>query len=418
MNKQKTVDPTIGLSRFIMLISVIAFCIIAAVSIISIYDISTYDISIHDVLPYEMPIIAHAQEYTDTPPSLVVSVDDSSRYVFLDDAGYGVMVGMVENSGSSHVSDVYIQVKFFDDAANQPVDVVSGVTLLDVIPPNSKTPFIIKSSTPDLDIVQASAKIVSIESAPQKESNLHLQVTLVESFEINKNDHYNLVINGSIQNGPAPSSNTVVHVVFHDAFNPPRTLDVKTIPLGELLSDETTQFSFVDSISSNIRSFSIFAESDIYHSDALQQWSIPLPSFSNAAIPFFNSLLPATIIDVSLRDNENNKLGSISVGEYVNIETTVSMQFADAHLVDNDDDVQYPAQPYVLYVQIKDSSGSSQIEFIEEHEGKFVNQDTQTLLVDWIPENPGLYIAETFVWDENNIPLAERGNILLVLVEE
>lgn len=360
--------------------------------------------------------VAYSQEYTDTLPSLVAVFDDSSRYVFLDDSGHGVMTGMVENRSPDYLSSVYIQVKFFDKTAGALVDVVSNATLLDVLPPNSKTPFLIRSSAPDLNIAHASAKIIHVDSAPNKEYDLNLQVGAVESFIANA-DQYNIAISGEIQNGPAPSSDAVVYVAFHDAFDPPRTLDVKTVSLGDLRPDETVQFLLDEMIPLQSRSFSIFAESDVYHSKAIHQQKIDLPASFDAA-SLYDRMLTASITDVSLRDGDDNRISSASIGDSISIKSTVSMQFTgNLDAGNSDGSIQYTPTPYVFYTQIKDASESAQVEFIGTHKGQFVNQDKHILHTNWVPQNPGLYIAETFVWDEDNVPLAARGPVLLVLVE-
>lgn len=397
MYKKKTVGLSIRLSVFVLIFGSLAVVFAAA------YDGGTP--------------VAHSQEYTDTPPSLVAVFDDSSRYVFLDDSGHGVMAGMVENRSPDYLSSVYIQVKFFDKDTGSLVDVVSNSTLFDVLPPNSKTPFLIRSSAPDLNIAHASAKIIHVDSAPNKEYELNLQVGAVESFIANA-DQYNIAINAEIQNGPAPSSDVVVYVAFHDAFDPPRTLDVRTASLGDLRPDETVRFSLDEMIPLQSRSFSIFAESDVYHSEAIHRQKIDLPTSFDAA-SLYDRMLIASITDVSLRDGDDNRISSASIGDSISIKSTVSMQLAGSlDAGSNDDNIQYTPTPYVFYTQIKDASKSAQVEFIGRHDGQFVNQDEHILHTNWVPQNPGLYIAETFVWDENNVPLAARGPVLLVLVEE
>ncbi len=359
---------------------------------------------------HEIPI-TYAQEYTDTPPSLVAALEETSQYVFLDDSGYAVMVGMVENKGFSYISAIQIQVRFYGESTSSPINIVSGTTLIDVLPPNSKTPFMIRSSIPDSNIVHASAKIIHVGDSQQKESNLILTIDDSSTTPIISNTNmYNITINGNIQNGPAPSSNTTVYVAFYDAFVPPRTLDVRSIHLGNMSHNETIEFELDDVLPQNARSFSVFAESNIYHAEPLLQQPISLEFFVTEELSD-KLTKPIVISDVSLYDSAENRIGSATVGEAAKIKTIITVQST------NDDDVKRVKGAYILYVQIKDASGTEQIEFIGKRGGQITAQGTQTSSVEWTPQRPGLYIAETFVWDVNNVALAEPNTVLLILVK-
>ena len=71
---------------------------------------------------------------------------------------------------------------------------------------------------------------------------------------------------------------------------------------------------------------------------------------------------------------------------------------------------------YTYYVQVKESGESPYVEYIGKFDGRFIGTGQETQTIDWIPENPGLYFIETFVWDRNNIPIAEQGPFVLVIV--
>ena len=388
-NLQKIMPTTI--TRIIAISTSIAIISIMA----AVYDIST----------------VHAQEQIDTPHSLVSALDETSQYVFVDNSGYGVMVGMIENKGFSYISAIQIQVRFYDESTSVPINIVSGTTLIDVLPPNSKTPFMIRSSIPDSSIAHASAKIINVGNSQQKESNLSLTIDDTSTIPIISNTNmYNITINGNIQNGPAPSSNTTVHVAFYDAFVPPRTLDVKTIHLENMSHNEIIGFELNTEMPQNARSFSIFAESDIYHAKPILHQHISLDFF---AAPSLSDKLskPLVISDVSLYDNAENRIGSATVGESAKIQAVMTVQSTD------NENAKHAEGSYILYVQIKDASGTEQIEFIGKRGGQITAQGTQTSSVEWVPQRPGLYIAETFVWDINNVALAEPNAVLIILVK-
>ena len=347
---------------------------------------------------------AYAQEYSDNSPTLVAVID--SEYVFLSDSGYGVMVGMVENRGDSHISDVQIQVRFYDAVTNAPLDVVSDRTLVDVLPPSSRVPFMITSSEPDALITEASARIVSFDSSPAKEQSLEVQIDHVDSSQIDHDTNV-VTVRGTVKNGAAPSSGAVVHVAFHDAFEPPRTLYVRTIQLGGTMEPGgTVQFTAAETVSSRAHSMTIHAESDVFVSSASSSGEmIRIPTPSNEGEMVHVEAL-ATITGVSIRDSDGQT--SVRAGSPANIMTEVHLQLADG--------AQERETPYSIYVQIKESVLDAPVEFIAKYDGIFVGQGTQRGGVEWVPQRPGLYIAETFVWGANGVPIGNPGPIHLILV--
>jgi len=66
---------------------------------------------------------------------------------------------------------------------------------------------------------------------------------------------------------------------------------------------------------------------------------------------------------------------------------------------------------------VKQSGKSPFVEFIGKYDGRYIGAGSQSQSIDWIPENDGLFFIETFVWDRNNIPIADQGPILLVVVK-
>ncbi len=71
---------------------------------------------------------------------------------------------------------------------------------------------------------------------------------------------------------------------------------------------------------------------------------------------------------------------------------------------------------YTYYVQIKESGKAPYVEYIGKFDGQFIGAGSEFQTIDWIPEKKGLFFIETFVWDRNNIPIAEQGPIVLIIV--
>lgn len=360
---------------------------------------------------------AYAQEY-DTEQTLVAAIINDSTYAFQDDSGYGIMTGMVENRGPAYISGVRLQVSFYDDTKNTLLNVVSDKILVDVMPPYSKAPFLVRSSVPDLGVEHASARVIHFDSSPAKEPRLEIAFDTVQSYVINNND-INIVLSGSIANGPAPSSNTTLYVALHDAFDPPRTLDIVTINADDVKADESVEFELDEIVSSDVRAFSVYAESDIYRSDNNALVSSPVYSVQNmvvlptsvGSISDQQQGRPSVIItDVALLDDSQNKVSSVSVGQYLTIQPSLLINFEDTML--------HTETSYTTYVKIRDASESGPTEFIGMSHGTITDQRNQLQIIEWTAQNPGLYVVETFVWDANGIPIADRGPVLLVLVSD
>ena len=76
--------------------------------------------------------------------------------------------------------------------------------------------------------------------------------------------------------------------------------------------------------------------------------------------------------------------------------------------------------PYTYYVQIKESSSNvdipPSIEYVGKYDGQFMGNTFELPSIDWVPEKKGLFFIETFIWDRNNVPLADQGPFVLLLV--
>jgi len=335
---------------------------------------------------------AFSAETTDTPSTLTVFLDEENIHVYQDSDGYTVVVGLVDNNNSlTSISNVQIQVNFYDDLDPTPLEVVQGTTTLEVIPANGKSTYSIRSQSANPSISEASVSLLGFDSSVEKQIGLTVYSTdvfLDKSFRFS----------GVLQNGGAPSSNTKVHLAFYDGFEPPRILSVSTIELGNVFLNTDVSFELDEEIDSKAVGFFLFAESSVFISDIID---IEIPG----------SLIPdklITISNVSVEDTSGNKLSELSVGSQANIKSETWIQFAA--------DPESNETAYTYYVQIKESGEFPYVEYIGTFDGRFIGTGQETQTIDWIPEKAGLYFIETFVWDRNNIPIAEQGPFVLVNV--
>ncbi len=335
---------------------------------------------------------SYSEEKSDTLPTLSVSLTSETPFVYQDFEGYTVVVGAVENNDSlSPVTNVQIQVKFYDDLDPNPLEVIQGRTILEVIPANGQSPYVIRSQTSNPNITQASVSILGFDSSVEKQKGLS-----VYSSEVFLDT--SLRFAGVLQNGGAPSTDTNVYLAFYDGFEPPRILGVSTIELGNVGPNTEVPFEINEEIDPRSVGFLLFAESNIFNSNFVDV-KIPPPQSMTKLV---------SISNVSVKDTLGNSLSEIKLGSTVNIMSETLVEFSDK---------QIPAEtPYTYYVQIKESGESPYVEFIGKYNGRFIGNEPQSQSIDWIPEKKGLFFIETFVWDRNNIPISEPGPFVLVLV--
>ncbi len=334
---------------------------------------------------------AFSQEYSDTPSTLSVSLRNETPFVYQDSEGYTVVVGLVENNSLASITNVMIQVNFFDDFTPNPLEVVNGYTTLQVIPPNGLSPYAIRSETANPNITQASVSLLSFDNSEERQKELRI---FSSEIFLDSSLHFS----GVLQNGDAPITDTNVYLAFYDVFEPSRILRVSTIEIGDIEPNEEVTFEFNEPINSGSVGFIIFSESDIFYSDFVDV-KIPSPQIPTKLV---------TISDVTVEDSMGNKLSEIKLGSTVNIKSKTLIEFAA--------DPKSNETAYSYYVQIKESGKLPYVEFIGKYDGRFIGTGTESQTIDWIPEKKGLFFIETFVWDRNNIPIAEQGPFVLIIV--
>ena len=350
------------------------------------------------------PILqAYSQEYTDTNPTLTVSVNSDSNFSYQDSEGYTFVIGLIENNDSlSFLTNVVIQANFYDNFNPNPLEVKEGSTILKVIPPNSKSPFIIRSDNPNPDITEVSTKFLTFDTSELMKNSLNISVNDVSLDPIitSSDPVYSLSFLGILRNGDAPISNTVAHLAFYDVFN--RIIQISTIEIGDVDANELVSLTLNEEINSSSIGFILFSESDKAYSD-IMDIKIPPPQIRTN---------PVIISDVTVKDNLGKKLSEIKIGNTVQIQSETLIQFSTDNIVSE--------IPYTYYVQIKESSPDPNmpptVHFIGNFDGKFIGNGFKSQSIDWIPEKQGLFFIETFVWDRNNSPLGAQGPFVLVLV--
>ncbi len=336
------------------------------------------------------PVSTSFSQKYDTPSALSVALTSDSPFVYKDSEGYTVVVGEVANNNSlTAVSKVQIRVSFYSETGTVPLETVRGQTVLEVIPALGTSPYIIKSKSPNPEITSISLFLEAFSPSTPKSQDLVVETTDVLLDET-------LYLTGKLSNGGSPIKNTTVYLAFYDGFDPPRLVGVSSIPIGDMQSNEQTSFNFNEKIDQRAVSFKIFAQSDVFYSNFLK---VPIPQKLTKMV---------TITMITPSDSQGNKLDEITTGSTVNIKSDLFVRFLD--------DSQSNETPYRYYAQVKQSGEIPYVEFLGKFDGRFDGAGNLEASVNWIPEHPGVFFIETFVWDSNNNPIADKGPIVVIVV--
>jgi hypothetical protein len=335
---------------------------------------------------------------TDKPPTLGIVLTSNSPFNYKDIDGKTVILGEIQNTKNYPVGGLKIWAGFYDDNSKNPLETTIGTTILEVIPPFSKSPYMIISPSSNPKITSVSVNLLGFNSSPEKKQNLSLELGTLKIED-------KISLSGSIINkGPVNSTNTKIYLISSDVFVPPRILGIATVTLDQDLgAGQKDSFEFNIPHDSRAVSFKIVAESDDYTSGIME--------VKNTATAVLTKLV--TINDVSITDATGNRISNMSAGTPINIQSSLGIEYSAIE--------KSQLQPFVYWIQIKQSFETSDgtksfVEYIGKAEGTFDSPAEQLPTIEWTPPNEGLYFIETFVWDPNSIPLASKGPISLVLV--
>ena len=335
------------------------------------------------------PISSGFSQKSDTLSTLSVALTSDSPFVYKDNEGYTVVVGNVINKNEiTSVNNVQLRINFYDETGTEPLETVRGGTILEVIPETGTSPYLIKSNSPNPNITHISIILEGFLPSPSKSQQLVVESTSVFLDE-------NLKLAGVLSNGGSPITDTYVYLTFYDAFIPPRLIGVSSIPIGDVAANEKIDFYFNEEIDQKAVSFQIFAQSNVFYSNSVDE---KIPQQLTKLVDISN---------VSMKDSQGNRLSEITVGTTVNIQSNVWVQFSI--------DPKSNETPYTYYVQVKQFD-IPKVEFLGKFDGRFIGTGSQSISIDWIPENSGEFFIETFVWDRSNVPIADKGPITLIVV--
>lgn len=345
-------------------------------------------IAIFTLLLMMLPVQGFAQ-LTDTPSSLGVKLTGNT-FSYQDSEGYTIVLGEVENTKTFPVTNVKIWAGFYGEGESKnPLETNTGSTILTVVPPYGKSPFMIKSKTPDPEISEISVNMLGFNSASAKQQLLDVAPSSLYISDT-------MSLSGTITNkGQQPSLNTMVHLISYDSFSPPRVVGIQTVSVSELKPNTTYDFAFDGAADPRATSFKVIAESNNYQSKATP--------VTDVSVDIMTRLI--TINDIKVTDSSGKPLSKIKLGTPVDITSALSIQSLASG-----------SQEYVYYAQVKQFGERGTVEFLGTAEGAFNSTAQQSPHVTWTPETEGGFFIETFVWDKNGAALASQSNTVSVIL--
>lgn len=325
-------------------------------------------------------LLATNLAWADLPPSTSLKAEiPQTTYSYKSDNGSTLVLGEVQNNNDVPISKVQIYVKFMNSAGTV-VEAKTGTTLLQVIPPNGRSPFVIPSNATDPSITTAQVNMGPFDSSPIRQQFLDISSGLLHVSD-------KVTLTGTINNnGAQKSANTKIYLILYDAFQ--RVVRVGISSPVDVDPGKSSQFSVTSDLDPRAISYALVAESDVYQSK-----TTPKNNFHT---------LPVVVSSTMVTDPNGTSYSTIPVNATVKIGSKLN------HVLNS-------TQPFVYYVQVKQFSGKA--EFIGKYEGVFLGLQDQSASVDWVPHSPGSYFVETYVWSADAVPLSEAStsiNVALV----
>jgi len=123
---------------------------------------------------------AYSAESTDNPSTLPITVNSFPAPVLsFDSDGYAIVTGEIENVGKTPLTNIKIQVDFYDNFGANPLEITSMYISDYNFLPNEKNTFSIRSQTPNPNITSTIISILGFEEILQDAFADHTEVTIV-----------------------------------------------------------------------------------------------------------------------------------------------------------------------------------------------------------------------------------------------
>jgi len=346
---------------------------------------------------------AHAQN-ADTEPTLGIRLTSTQPAHYADAGGHTVIVGEVVNLQGFPVAGVRVQAGLYADGVDDPLEVLVGGTLLEVIPARGSSPYVVRSESTGLDVAGVSVNLLGFTSSAAKPRGLELGDLRVLASD-------GLVVEGTLSGaGLGASANVALHALVYDSFVPPRLLGVHSArPLEALGGDPAgdadamfvasspgagapVNYEFSLAYGEEAALVRVIAESDRHSSNAPEARVMRQPDS------------PLTIQNVSLVNVVGTPVSMPREGAAAYIRSTIDGGGAEGSV-------------YEYIAQVVRFGSLPVIEFVGSFEGEITPAGLAQPLVEWTPRSSGLFYVETFLWGADGVPLAAQGPVTLLNVE-
>jgi hypothetical protein len=319
--------------------------------------------------------------WADLPPSTSLKAEIlQTTYSYKTNNGTTIVLGEVQNDNNIPIYKAVVYVQFMNNDGTNTIESDTGTTLLQVILPHGKSPFMISSTKSDPSIATVQVKMGPFDSSAIKQQMLNVSPGLLQVSD-------KLILSGSVHNNGAQKSlNTKVYLVLYDVFQ--RVVRIGVSNSINVDSGKDSQFNVTSDLDPKAISYALVAESDMYQSTPIQH-SL--------------KVMPVNKGDMMITDLNGKSFSTVSINSTVKITTKLN------HILNS-------TQPFVYYVQVKRFNG--QTEFIGKSEGIFLGLENQNASVNWVPGSAGSYFVETYVWNYDDVPLEKsEPRITIVLVK-
>lgn len=334
-----------------------------------------------------LPALAYAQT-TDTGSQLGLELLGHQPTFYLDDEGYTVVVGEIKNLKNFAVTDVRVLANYYtEESGNTPDDTGIGNTIINVIPPLGTSPYIIRSNEQNLDVTGVTVNLLGFTSSPSKSEMLELTDTSVRVVDA-------LEISGTMtNNSPTNILEVRIFALVYDALDPPRLIVIETTTISPVAAGESSEYRFILDDYERASTIQLVAESDHFTS-----------AFSE--IPIIRHLTqPLIIHGIEIVDANGNAVSSL----HKNVPVYLQSRITGQDVIDIE---------YEYLVQVNTSEPIPIVEFVGSTAGLMSGAGISQSVVEWTPQNSGLFYVEMYVWSPEGLALSTPGPIALLHVRD
>lgn len=312
---------------------------------------------------------------------------------YVNSSGMPVIVGEVINDGKEPIKSVEVKGSFIDPSGNV-LDSGSALTVIDLIPPGQKAPFMI-AGVADYATNVKSFELQIIKFATGQNKPATLEISSTDQFSDGISE---VRVSGEIRNTSDKTAiMSKVYATFYDDSQ--RVIGFASVDTEPSAIAPNAKASFnikVHESVPTIISYTLYAESEQFSTMPIGLLSVGNPMDVGNKV---------SVSKLSLVDQQGNGIGKLAPNERAWIKSDLKNKLS-------------AEQGFTYIVQIKDNDGFPvELKWIS---GVLDPDMLVTQSISWTPDEEGIYFAEIFVWHsiENPIPLSTSIKTIILFVNE